>query len=220
MSKAHTEVITLKNLSISELQKCVKKLTAIKDKISTDLTRNVIQKVLEECQHLAEQQLKLAYPDDESRQKRNEILQAFVIENNGTVGRLKNEHAQASYIEFGIGMIGEGSPHELAGRLGYLYNVEPATPTMGSKRAFWRVNADKFESHKNNEKLLYAKSDPDDANSYLVPDAWWHKGYGLTQGHEPARFMYQAMIKVFEQGATPKWVEIYRKEVTKILKWR
>lgn len=109
------------NMSQYSVSKAAKTLEKLRDGIK-NINTDVIQRSLEWLRDKAIEELKRNYPERERRQKRDEIIAAFVIENNGSYGRLANEHEEVAYIEFGIGIIGENT-HPIAKREGYEYNV-------------------------------------------------------------------------------------------------
>jgi hypothetical protein len=61
----------------------------------------------------------------EGAEKLRELLDAFETRNDGKTGRLENNHSQAAYLEFGIGIIGGRETHALVdgGVIDWEYDV-------------------------------------------------------------------------------------------------
>lgn len=163
-------------------KKSVNTLTKNLEKVQKDITNKVNQKFLElSLLWLKEKSianLNNSFPEREKSSDLSEIVASFNTEIIGTNARLSNTHKKATYIEFGVGIVGQGtheaSENAMIGGGAYRYNL----PSKAKEQA------EKKTGH---------------------TDSWFYRG--LTQGNIASAYMYNAFMDYYHGGEYRKIYE-------------
>lgn len=142
-----------------------KRLDQIQSLIETKVTQRFFEMSLDWLKTQSITYLRQNYPQREDQSRIAEIENEFEYEIIGDKARLINNHKQAVYVEFGIGIVGRGthpqSSNAKIGAGGYEYNLP-------------------------SEAKEHAK------NITEQEDSWFYRG--LTQGNIASLFMYNALM--------------------------
>lgn len=156
-------------------KKSLNSLTKNLEKIQKEITSKVNRKFLElSLLWLKEKSinnLDNSFPEKELSSAKTEIISSFTTEIVGETARLINNHKKAVYIEFGVGIIGQGthnaSESAKIGGGAYKYNM----PSQ-------------------------AKEDAKSKTGHS--DSWFYRG--LTQGNRASAYMYNAFMDYYHGG--------------------
>lgn len=105
---------------------------------------------------------------------------------------LENTSDKATYVEFGVGEIGAGSPHDLAEEQGYKYNIPSKYKWTNSKgQAHWYIS-------------FHSTADIDLPKQYyerLTTEEYANRSriYIRTQGQPATMFLFNAMIDFIDK---------------------
>ena len=109
---------SLSEESIDALIDTLKGIKKSKQKMASEITRLSLHQMKDYAQERVRKTVgKTGYPPT------GELEQNFQIKRNRSKGTLKNVHPNSAAVEFGTGIVGESSPHPLAGEQSYQYDV-------------------------------------------------------------------------------------------------
>lgn len=103
----------------------------------------------------------------------------------GNVGTLTNTSDKAVYVEFGVGLVGQGSPHPNSNVSGYEYNVASGKKDSSGR---WRFKLDEEQGVDLNVGYYTARNSGD---GKLI----------TTQGSPANLYLYNAMMDLISGGA-------------------
>ena len=156
--------ISFNKNSIHELNK---NLTKVKNIINKRVNKRFLYLSLMWMKEKSIHYLQANFPEKESQSLISEISSAFVLEWNENNARLINNHEKSVYIEFGVGIIGQGThPKSSDAKIGggsYQYNLPSVAKTYARDRGY--------------------------------EDSWFYRG--LTQGNQAAMYMYNAFMDYY-----------------------
>lgn len=168
--------------AIEQLQKVQKSLNAI--------NAEFIRLSVEWLKGKASENIARNYPDFAND------FETIVAEN---LGILRTTEEQMSYIEFGTGIVGKQSPHELAEEQGWQYDVNQ----HGEKGwVFYHLTDSKLDVKESNI-IQRIRADH---------TGLWEKI--RTKGVEPERFMFNAFVDFYVKG---EFKEIYKNALRNVL---
>ena len=123
---------------------------------------------------------------------KDKIFSSWTYENSFADNKvvLKNTCDKAVYVEFGVGIVGQESPHELANQEGYEYNI-PTTPKIFA-------NAQGFEwgtwiFYQNAKDLDLPSSALDDRIIFNEPSRNSERMLIRTRGTPATMFVFKAV---------------------------
>lgn len=121
-----------------------------------------------------------------------DIIESWNVEIKGNVGRCYNTSNRAVFIEFGVGVVGQSSPHPNSSESGYEYNMK--TPNKDSSGA-WIFKLD-------DENMLDIKAEN------ILSDRDKHKNTIRTRGQEAQLYLYNALMDFYKSDVPQKlWNE-------------
>lgn len=148
-----------------DLQKVSNKLEQVKKNVQTKTNRRFLELSLEWLHAKSVEYLEMNFPENELSSLIAEISNSFEKEISGNMARLINNHKNAVYIEFGVGIVGQGThPTSSNAKIGggnYEYNIPS--------------KAKEYAQEKTGQ-----------------PNSWFYRG--LTQGNRAAMYMYNAFM--------------------------
>lgn len=116
----------------------------------------------------------------------------YVLKENGKA-QIINSAEKAVYVEFGVGVVGEGNPHPSADTAGYDYNRDSTAKDYGGSWHFFSNEAELDIPLDNVEWGVYPTSgDPRRRLSVF------------TSGAEGDMFLYNAMMNLISSGQVHK----------------
>lgn len=123
-----------------------------------------------------------------------------IIQKDNTVTIL-NTSDKAVFVEFGVGIVGQESPHENASKAGYKYNVPSDYKYAG-------------EHHDNDTWRFYVS---DETEIDLIDGSYepWETQSGrlkiITRGSPSVMYAYNALVDLRDYGVAKVWKEIKKK---------
>ena len=172
----------MSTISFEFNKKSVNALTKNLEKIQKEITGKVNRRFLELSllwlKEKSIENLNNSFPEREKSSDLAEIVASFNTEIIGTTAKLSNTHKKATYIEFGVGIVGQGthaqSENAKVGGGAYKYNV----PSKAKEYAYDKTNQQ---------------------------DSWFYRG--LTQGNRASAYMYNAFMDYYHGGEYRKIYE-------------
>lgn len=180
------------DLSKKSIENAIKQINAVQKKVQTDLPRVYLEKCVAKIIELANQNLMITDIGSEvkaliqsSWQISPVVGNRIVLSNNAEFESGKN---LAVFVEFGVGIVGQGNKHTLASEANYEYNVlTDAKDQFGN----WVYTLDGGESRMNIESNYYESENT--ASGLRIK----------TQGTPATMFLYKAW-KTFETSGAYK----------------
>lgn len=180
------------DLSKKSIENAIKQIKAVQKKVQKDLPRVYLEKCVAKIIELANQNLMITDIGSEvkaliqsSWQISPVVGNRIVLSNNAEFESGKN---LAVFVEFGVGIVGQGSKHTLANQANYEYNVlTDAKDQFGN----WVYTLDGGESRMNIESNYYESENT--ASGLRIK----------TQGTPATMFLYKAW-KTFETSGAYK----------------
>lgn len=177
----------MSTISFEFNKKSVNALTKNLEKIQKELTGKVNRRFLElSLLWLKEKSianLNNSFPEREKSSDLSEIVASFNTEIIGTNARLSNTHKKATYIEFGVGIVGQGTHAQ-------------------SENA--KIGGGAYEYNKDSDAKKYAKARSGRDNSWYYPMI---TESNLTQGNVASAYMYNAFMDYYHGGEYRKIYE-------------
>lgn len=160
------------DLSKKSIENAIKKIKEVQKKVQKDLPRVYLEKCVEFIKFNANANLKSHYISLDIVEKIEKSWTTEYVSNNYI--RLANTEDTATYLEFGVGIVGQENKHSVSASAGYKYNI----PTKYKKEdGSWRFYLEESESvdlnvgtynvsyTQNGKKKVITKGSP--ANMYL-----------------------------------------------------
>ena len=120
---------------------------------------------------------------------------SYTIQNG--VAKIINTFDKAVYVEFGVGIVGQGNPHPFSEESGYEYNLES---TAKDDDGVWRFYANDADLDLPQEAIGHGSEFYDDSRDRMLI---------YTQGAVGAMYAYNAMQDLKTTGTAEKfWKEI------------
>lgn len=115
---------------------------------------------------------------------KEDIKRSWVYTVSKNTAKIVNRAKKAVYVEFGVGIVGQGQPHPNAAGAGYMYNI----PTNYKDSAgYWCFSLDNLDELDLPQRDTYIKTEQYGTTGFY--SVW-------TQGTQGAMYAYNALIDI------------------------
>lgn len=170
------------NFDVKSIKEAIKQVKEVQKKMQTEVPRTFITRCLDWVMNKANDYLNSFYMSSDIITDIQSKWEKSVI---GNVGTLINTSNKAVYVEFGVGLVGQGNPHPNSSVSGYEYNVASGKKDISSK---WRFKLDEEQGVDLNVGYYTARNSGD---GKLI----------TTQGSPSNLYLYNAMMDLISSGA-------------------
>lgn len=185
------------NFDTKSIKEAIKEFQTIQKKMKSDIPEIFLNKCLDQIILLAENNLNATSLD---RGIIANITGGWQRQVKGNSATLINNSDKAVFIEFGVGVVGQRSPHPKASEENYEYNKESASKMYGGA---WRFKNDSWLGS-------------DIMNEYVISYDMALGGdeYITTEGQPAQLYLYNALMDMQSQGHFKRiWNEVLDKNL-------
>lgn len=189
-------------LNQKSINNAIKTLNKAKNQLENQMTVDLLNGCYEWLKKRANELLSYS---DIGENVKNGIMDGWTIETiSANKVIVKNTHEKAVYVEFGVGLVGEESPHANASETNYEYNVESDSKDENGMWGFY-VNSSDLDLPQSSLEFgtvrLIDKDRKKQRNRLFVK----------TSGAKGIMYAYNALMDLKEYGAKEVWNEIKAK---------
>ena len=170
------------NFDVKSINNAIKEVQKIQKTMQKEVPQTFILKCLDWVMNKANDYLNSFYMSSDIITDIQTRWEKSVI---GNVGTLTNTSDKAVYVEFGVGIVGQGNPHPNSSVSGYEYNVASGKKDASGK---WRFKLDEEQGVDLNVGYYTTRNGGD---GKLI----------TTQGSPANLYLYNAMMDLISSGA-------------------
>lgn len=185
------------DLSKKSIENAIKQIKAVQKKVQTELPRVYLQKCVEWIKNTANFNLKTHYLSDDIVSKIENAWDTEYLSNNYI--RLINTEDTATYLEFGVGIVGQENRHTVATNAGYKYNVPSEYKKEDGSWRFYLEEGEGVDLNVGTYNVYYTKNG---------------KKKVVTKGSPANMFLFKAM-KEFETSG--KYKELWEQAKAEVI---